>query len=87
VKTKTIIPDWASKLDVHPYLLCFENGVLDLKTGELRAGRKEDYITQSTGYDYFDEKTPYDASVMDDLRTRFIELIYPVAEEREYVQR
>lgn len=30
--------------DKNPYLLCCKNGVIDLKTGELRAGRPEDYI-------------------------------------------
>ena len=34
------------KLDSNQYLLNFENGTVDLRTGELRAHRREDYITK-----------------------------------------
>jgi len=30
--------------DLHPTLLAFQNGLLDLETGEFRAGRQDDYI-------------------------------------------
>jgi len=38
--------------DTNPYLLCFNNGVWDLKEGVFRDGRPEDYITKSTNIDY-----------------------------------
>lgn len=41
--------------DEDPWLLGVRNGVVDLRTGELRAGRCEDRITMQTRY-------PYDAS-------------------------
>jgi putative DNA primase/helicase len=39
-------------LDADPWLLGCPNGVLDLRTGELRESRPEDYITKRTGVPY-----------------------------------
>lgn len=36
------------KLDANPYLFGCSNGIVDLKSGELRDGKKEDWITRST---------------------------------------
>jgi putative DNA primase/helicase len=36
----------ADELDADPWLLCVENGTLDLRTGELREHRREDNITK-----------------------------------------
>jgi P4 family phage/plasmid primase-like protien len=44
--------DFFKRLDDNPYLLGFNNGVLDLKTCSFRSGRPEDYISYTTGYDY-----------------------------------
>ncbi len=43
--------------DRDPYLLGCENGVVDLRTGQLRAGRPEDMISLSTGIVYRTEAT------------------------------
>ena len=40
--------DFVKKLDTNPFLIGFENGVYDLKKGELREGRSEDYIEMNT---------------------------------------
>lgn len=45
-------PHFIEHLDSNPYLIGFENGVYDLKAGEFRAGRREDYITFTTGYNW-----------------------------------
>jgi putative DNA primase/helicase len=42
-----------SQWDKDPWLLGVPNGVVDLRTGELREGRRDDWITQQAG-------TPYD---------------------------
>jgi putative DNA primase/helicase len=44
----------AKKLDSNPWLLGVPNGVIELKTGDFRTGRREDYITKQAG-------VPYDA--------------------------
>lgn len=41
-----------SVLDTKRHLLGVRNGVIDLETGVFREGRKEDYITLTTGCDY-----------------------------------
>jgi hypothetical protein len=42
----------AKRLDANPWLLGVQNGVIDLKTGEFRAGQREDYITKQAGISY-----------------------------------
>ncbi len=38
--------------EMNPYVVGFENGVWDLKEGVFRKGRKEDYVSITTGYEY-----------------------------------
>jgi putative DNA primase/helicase len=38
--------------DSDPYLLGEKNGVVDLRTGEFRQARKEDYLTKQAGTEY-----------------------------------
>jgi putative DNA primase/helicase len=40
------------ELDADPWLLNFQNGTVDLRTGELRPHRREDFITRLIHYDY-----------------------------------
>lgn len=40
------------ELDLDPWLLCVRNGTIDLRTGELRAHRREDGITKQTPITY-----------------------------------
>lgn len=42
----------AADFDRDPYILCCENGVLDLRTGELRDGTRADRCTRSTKLKY-----------------------------------
>ncbi len=41
-----------SKLNTDPYLLGFDNGILDLREMRFRKGRPEDMISKSCGYDF-----------------------------------
>ena len=52
------VPDFASKLDADDSLLCFENGVYDLDAGVFRAGRPDDNLSLSVGYDYAGDVLP-----------------------------
>jgi putative DNA primase/helicase len=42
----------AKALDSNPWLLGVQNGVVELKTGEFRVGRREDFITNQAGLSY-----------------------------------
>eukprot|EP00899_Mesostigma_viride_P011227 jgi/Mesvir1/20104/Mv13344-RA.1 len=44
--------EFVSRLDETPHLVCFKNGVVDLRTKELRPGKPEDMISLSTMIDY-----------------------------------
>ena len=46
--------DFLKNLDRNNYLLGFNNGVLDLKKKEFRAGRPDDYVSMTVGYDWED---------------------------------
>lgn len=43
---------FSQQLDTNRWTMCFSNGVLNLKTGEFRDGRADDYISMSTKIDY-----------------------------------
>ncbi len=45
-KSEPGIPILPDALDADPWALCVANGVVDLRTGELRAHRREDYFTK-----------------------------------------
>ena len=47
-RTEVPITDGGDGWDSNPWLLAVENGVVDLKTGELRPGRPDDRITKHT---------------------------------------
>lgn len=42
----------ASRFDADPFLVAFANGVVDIRTGELRAIRPDDFIATSSPYNY-----------------------------------
>jgi P4 family phage/plasmid primase-like protien len=44
--------DFIEKLDQNPYLLCFNNYVIDFKTQTHRKGQPDDYISKCTNIDY-----------------------------------
>jgi hypothetical protein len=44
--------DFMAKLDRNPYLLCFNNGVIDFKQKVFRKGQPDDFLSKCTGIDY-----------------------------------
>ena len=51
-RTREPVADAGDNWDADPWLLGVPNGVVDLRTGELRPGRAEDRITMQTRYAY-----------------------------------
>ncbi|KAL3159504.1 hypothetical protein ABBQ38_009922 [Trebouxia sp. C0009 RCD-2024] len=64
-------------------LLGLEGGVVDLDTGIFRQAKHEDYITMSCGYDWLETVDPQIEAQLEE----FISQVYPVPEEREFMQR
>lgn len=64
--------------DLNPYLIGFDNGVYDLKSGIFRTGNCSDFVSLSVGYDYI----PVDNT---DLAMDYIAKVFPIANEREFM--
>ncbi len=73
--------EFLNKLDENWYLIGFNNGVYDLKRGEFREGRPDDYITLSTRVDKIDFSEEHEQ--WPEL-SKFIYTIFPNEEKREY---
>ena len=76
--------DFMEKLDTNPYLLCFNNYVVDLKNMVHRKGHPDDYLSKCTKIDY----TPFDedkhAEIFSQINT-FITQLFPNEELRQYM--
>jgi putative DNA primase/helicase len=75
----TLIKRYA-ELDSDPWLFNVSNGTLDLRTGELRQHRREDYITKIA-------EVVYDRGARAPRFDAFLHEVIPDAELRAYVQR
>lgn len=71
------------RLDAKANLICFDNGVYDLSTGEFRNGRPEDYCSLSTRNDYV-PRDELDEEDIEGVKT-FMQQVFPVKRVREYV--
>jgi len=71
-------------LDSNPYLLCFKNGVLDIKEKVFRNGRAEDYLSKCTNIDYKKLDRVRDAKIIDEIND-FMEKLFPLEPLRKYM--
>jgi len=74
-------PRFKEKLNQDPYLICFKNGVYDLKLDIFRAGRPEDFISRCLPINYI-------AHTEDDEKVQeiytFLEQVFPDNTVRKY---
>ena len=86
--------DFIQKIDANPYLLCFNNYVIDFQTKTYRKGRPDDYISKSTNIDYIplnkltgphplDKSITYE-EIIDEIN-EFIYALFPNEELRKYM--
>ena len=73
--------NFANNLDTNFYLLGFNNGIYELKTGILRDGRPDDYVSMSTNIDKIDFDPDHD--FWNDIK-KFIDTVFFDEEVREY---
>ena len=86
--------DFIQKIDSNPYLLCFNNYVVDFKNKTYRKGRPDDFISKSTNIDYLPLNTLKGPHPTNDKYTyeqiiseiyEFINALFPNKELREYM--
>ena len=76
--------DLLNKLDQNPYLLCFNNFVVDFKEKKWRNGQPDDYISKCTNIDF----VPYNevkGSKTESQVKQFINQLFPDESLREYM--
>lgn len=76
--------DFITKLDQNPYLLCFNNYVVDFKTKTHRKGQPDDFISKCTNIDYIPYKKSKDSKVVSEI-TKFVDELFPDKELRKYM--
>ena len=63
-----------------PWLFCCENGTIDLRTGDLRPHRREDFITKMS-------PVAYDPNAKSEVFEAYLERVLPDKDVRQYVQK
>ena len=78
--------DFVEKLDQNPYLLCFNNYVVDFKHKVHRKGQPDDYISKCTNIDYipFETVKLKQGPIIADVE-QFIKMLFPNDSLREYM--
>ena len=72
------------KLDTNPYLLCFNNGVIDFKDKVFRRGYPEDCISKTTNIDYRPVDAIRDKTNIEHINT-FMNQLFPVKQLCKYM--
>jgi P4 family phage/plasmid primase-like protien len=76
--------DFMSKLDRNPYLLCFNNGVVDFKQRVFRKGQPDDFLSKCTGIDYSPYNPVKSGPIMNEINL-FMKQLFPVKELEDYM--
>ncbi len=72
------------KLDQNPYLLCFNNYVIDFKQMTHRKGQPDDYISKCTNIDYIKLDRNKHAKTIQEIED-FMDQLFPEKELRDYM--
>jgi len=70
--------------DENPFLLCFTNGVVDLKEKCFRPGKIDDYITKCTNIPFIFNKNDIDQNIVREIED-FLKKLFPIPELYEYM--
>lgn len=77
-------PKFMNLTDSNPYLLCFNNGVIDFKTKTFRKGLPEDYITKCTNIDYVPINCAQNKNIIGEIDD-FMYKLFPKEDLRKYM--
>tara|TARA_R110002072_G_scaffold63612_3_gene158054 strand:+ start:1490 stop:4267 length:2778 start_codon:yes stop_codon:yes gene_type:complete len=76
--------DFMEKLDQNPYLLCFNNYVVDFKNKTHRKGQPDDYISKCTNIDYVSYDPQKYSKEFDEIN-KFMDELFPDEQLRAYM--
>lgn len=76
--------DFFAKLDKNPYLLCFNNGVVDFKQQCHRKGQPDDFISKCTNIDYMPHNPSKFGAILGEIYD-FMRQLFPIKELEEYM--
>ena len=76
--------DFIDKLDQNPYLLCFNNFVIDFKNKIHRKGQPDDYISKCTNIDYMPLNKIKQGPIINEI-TEFIRQLFPNKDLYKYM--
>jgi P4 family phage/plasmid primase-like protien len=76
--------DFMSKLDRNPYLLCFNNGVVDFNQKVFRKGQPDDCLSKCTNIDYVPYNPSKSGCVIKEIND-FMQQLFPVKELENYM--
>lgn len=76
--------DFMAKLDRNPYLLCFNNGVVDFKQRIHRKGQPDDFISKCTNIDYVPFNAAKTGPIVHEIN-EFMRQLFPVKELETYM--
>jgi P4 family phage/plasmid primase-like protien len=79
------IDDFEAKLDLNQYLVCCNNGVIDLQNKLFRQGKPSDMCSLSTGIDYVDYNVEESDEVIVDEIDNFFSQLFPNQSKRQYM--
>lgn len=76
--------EFTKNMDTNRYLMCFSNGVIDIKNRLFRPGFPQDYMTKCTNIPYYELDVLRDTQTIDSI-VRFMEQLFPLAELNKYM--
>jgi P4 family phage/plasmid primase-like protien len=76
--------DFINNLDVNPYLLCFNNGIIDFREKRHRKGLPEDYISKCTNIDYVKLDEKKHKKTIAEIH-EFMDQLFPIPELKAYM--
>ena len=76
--------EFTKNMDTNRYLMCFTNGVIDIRNRVFRDGYPQDYITKCTNIPYYPLDTARDKQAMEEIQS-FMHQLFPVESLYDYM--
>jgi P4 family phage/plasmid primase-like protien len=76
--------NFIEKIDVNPYLLCFQNGVYDFDQKRFRRGNPDDYCMKCTKHQYIELDETKHNKYINEIK-QFMYSLFPIKELEEYM--